>query len=161
MHQTSQNYQQIMFRKSTLCLKQEKLHQLPVKGFLGSSNLRIKMKWPSSRHCKRSIVTTFPQPYASRMRSTVMGGNDRLRNGKLHRRQVGDTWKVEPCWNFWAIGDCSVSPDAEENTFPYKNSSLWSVADLDRGQFANCYDYMETRLKSGKRNSSRTKKHKI
>ena len=41
--------------------------------------------------------TLYPQPYASMvsthnpmragMASTVMGGNDRLRNGKLHRRQ--------------------------------------------------------------------------
>ena len=27
----------------------------------GSSNLRVKMKWPTSCHCKRSVVTTFPQ----------------------------------------------------------------------------------------------------
>ena len=27
----------------------------------GSSNLRVKMKWPTSRHCKRSVVTTIPQ----------------------------------------------------------------------------------------------------
>ena len=26
----------------------------------GSSNQRVKMKWPTSRHCKRSVVATFP-----------------------------------------------------------------------------------------------------
>ena len=33
-------------------------------------------------------VVTIPQPYASRMALTVMGGNDRLRNGKLPRRPM-------------------------------------------------------------------------
>ena len=62
----------------------------------GSSNLRVKMKWPTSRHCKRSVVTTFPQTYASRMASTVMGGNDRLRNGKLRRHGPCDKESRDP-----------------------------------------------------------------
>ena len=33
-----------------------------------------------------------------------------------------------------------------ETTFPHKNSCLRSIADLDRGQIANCYDYTDTRL---------------
>ena len=71
----------------------QKIHSMPEAGETPSTARQRFLRELKSA-CKDEVayfpplqrpVVTIPQPYASRMASTVMGGNDRLRNGKLHR----------------------------------------------------------------------------
>ena len=56
-HDARDNLEASKFKElSTDCF--QKIHSMLE---AGSLNLRVKMKWPTSRQCKRSVVTTFPQ----------------------------------------------------------------------------------------------------
>ena len=63
----------------------------------GSSNLRVKMKWPTSRHCKRSVVTTFPQTLCEQ------DGIDRYGwQRPFTKRQIAQAvmmFKIESLWD--------------------------------------------------------------
>ena len=64
------------------------------------------------------------------------------------RGQVGDRWatpeKGEPSPKF--LRDQGLIDDAEEDMFPSKSSCLRYIANLDRVQVADCFDYMKTKI---------------